>query len=274
MSILNYVQQQMNHKPKSSLEQASEDVHRRVKADMIETMTESRFSELEKIALACRYLSDQGHGNTLAGQISVKLDNDSFCTTEFSTGFADASVSNLVRVDAHLDVIEGRGMANPATRFHLWVYSTRPDVRSIVHTHPPHASALAMCGEPLVVSHMDMMMFHEDVAYLDRWPGVPLANEEGRIISGALGNKNSILLANHGILTAGDTLARAVYLAVNLESAARLQLLSASAGYKPLSIDSDLAADAKQFVTSTKFVEATFEYWCRQTAKRYPEACE
>jgi len=143
-----------------------------------------------------------------------------------------------------------------------------------VHTHPPHASALAMCGEPLVVSHMDVMMFYEDVAYLNRWPGVPLANEEGRIISGALGDKHSILLANHGILTAGDTLARAVYLAVNLESAARLQLLSTSAGYKPLSIDSELAADAKRFVTSAKFVDATFEYWCRQTARRYPEACE
>jgi L-fuculose-phosphate aldolase len=202
------------------------------------------------------------------------LDDDSFWTTEFSTGFADAAVANLVRVNEDLDVVEGEGMANPATRFHLWIYSNRPDVRSIVHTHPPYASALGMCGEPLVVSHMDMMMFHEDVAYLRSWPGIPLANEEGQIISGALGTKNSILLANHGILTAGDSLAKAVYLAVNLESAARLQMLAASAGYTPLPVDSRLAADAKKFVTSAKFVEATFEYWCRQTAKQYPDAVE
>src|ERR1700733_588122 len=97
---------------KSSLSEDSEHIHHRVRADMIDTISKSRFSDLEKIALACRYLSDQGHGNTLAGQISVKLDDDSFWTTEFSTGFADASVSNLVRVDAHLDVVEGRGMAN------------------------------------------------------------------------------------------------------------------------------------------------------------------
>jgi L-fuculose-phosphate aldolase len=121
---------------------------------------------------------------------------------------------------------------------------------------------------------MDMMMFHEDVAQLDKWPGVPLANEEGRIISDALGSKNSILLANHGILTAGDTLEKAVYLAVSLESAARLQLLCATSGYKPLPIDPRLAADAKLFLTSNKFVDATFEYWCRQSAKRHPEALE
>jgi L-fuculose-phosphate aldolase len=264
----------MNPETRNYFDDGGDDIRRRVEADMADAISQSRFSALEKIALACRYLSDQGHGNTLAGQISVKLDNESFWTTEFATGFADACVSSPVRVDNDLNVIEGRGMANPATRFHLWVYSKRPDVHGIVHTHPPHGSALAMCGQPLVVSHMDMMMFHEDVAQLDKWPGVPLANEEGRIISDALGSKNSILLANHGILTAGDTLEKAVYLAVSLESAARLQLLCATSGYKPLPIDPRLAADAKLFLTSNKFVDATFEYWCRQSAKRHPEALE
>jgi L-fuculose-phosphate aldolase len=232
----------------------------------------ARYSERERMALACRYLSEQGHGNTLAGQISVKRDDGSFWTTEFSTGFADASVSNIVRIDSNLDVIEGTGSANPATRFHLWIYSRRSDVRSVVHTHPPHASALAMCGRPLLVCHMDMMMFYEDVAQLETWPGVPLADEEGRIISGALGDKSSILLANHGLLTTGDTLDRAVYLAANLEAAARLQLLAASAGYTTLTVEPALAREAKQFLTSGQFVEATFEYWCRQAARRHPEA--
>jgi L-fuculose-phosphate aldolase len=264
----------MNSTSKTSLTEAGEQIRRRIASDIAETISKSRFSELEKIALACRCLSDQGHANTLAGQISVRLDDGSFWTTGFDVGFADASVSNLVRVNDKLEVVEGKGMANPATRFHLWVYSKRPDIRSIVHTHPPHASVLAMCGQPLVVSHMDMMMFHEDVALLDKWPGVPLANEEGELISTALGNKNSILLANHGILTAGDTLQKAVYLAVHLESAARLQLLSCSSGYKPLPVEAELASDAKRFLTSSKFVDATFEYWCRQSAKRYPEAVE
>lgn len=262
----------MNMQPKKSLQEESASIHERVKAEMAATTAEPQYSRLQKIALACRYLSDQGHATTLAGQISVKLDDGTFWTTEFATGFADASVSNLVRVDADLRVVEGSGMANPATRFHLWVYAKRPDVRSIVHTHPPHASALAMCGQPLVVGHMDMMMFHEDVARLEKWPGVPLANEEGQIISSALGDKNSLLLANHGILTAGDRLEKAVYLAASLENAARLQLLCASSGYKPLPVEAELAAEAKRFLTSVKFVDATFEYWCRQSAKRHPDA--
>jgi hypothetical protein len=49
---------------------------------------------------------------------------------------------------------------------------------------------LANEGQP-----MDMMMFHEACAHLREWPGVPLANEEGELISRALGQKSAIVLA-------------------------------------------------------------------------------
>jgi hypothetical protein len=58
---------------------------------------------------------------------------------------------------------------------------------------------------------MDTTVFHEDCAWLSDWPGVPLANEEGRLISEALGSKRAILLAHDGLLTTGRTLEEAVY---------------------------------------------------------------
>ncbi|MGQ7440780.1 class II aldolase/adducin family protein, partial [Streptococcus suis] len=91
------------------------------------------------------------------------------------------------------------GFANPANRFHKWIYRSRPDVRAIVHTHAVHASALAMLGEPLIASHMDTVALFDDVAHLPEWPGVPFGDEEGRIIAGTLGNCRAILLAHHGL---------------------------------------------------------------------------
>lgn len=260
--------------PTGFFQQSSDAIVDDMKAQMEATIAGSSLTDREKMALACRFLADEKHARSLAGQISLKLEDDTYWTTAFSTGFADAAVSNLVRVDADLNVVQGQGMANPATRFHMWVYDERPDIRAIVHTHPPHASALAMSGEPLIVSHMDMMMFYDDVAQLRQWPGVPLANEEGKIISGALGAKNSILLANHGILTAGDTLDRAVFLAVHLEHAAELQLLGTASGYVPLPVADDLAMEAKRFVTAPKLVQATFDYWLRQACRQHPDALE
>jgi L-fuculose-phosphate aldolase len=246
----------------------------RVDADVSENSAKSSSSMGQKLALACRYLAREGHAQNLAGQVSVKNDDGSLWATDLSTGFACATASTMVRLDEDLRVLEGDGKPNPATRFHLWVYAKRPDVKAIVHTHPVYASALAMSGQPLVVSHMDMMMFYEDVAQLTEWPGVPIANEEGRIIAQALGEKNSILLANHGILSAGVSLEYAVYRAASLEHAAKLQYLTYSAGHAPLPVRAELAADAKKFLNSPKIVELSFNYWCAQMRKSCAEALD
>jgi L-fuculose-phosphate aldolase len=70
----------------------------------------------------------------------------------FGLGFDEIRADNLLLVDDELNVLEGDGMPNPANRFHLWIYRTRPQVKSIVHTHAPHVSALSTIGVPLVVS--------------------------------------------------------------------------------------------------------------------------
>ncbi|MBO9379891.1 aldolase [Sphingomonas histidinilytica] len=253
------------------LREDSATVVARTYGDMERQIVAGGFTLKEKIALACRFLADEGHAMSLAGQISVRNDDGSFWTTGFAHGFADTTAGNLVRVNANLEVLEGEGMANPGARFHSWIYAARPDLRAIVHTHPPHASAIAMAGERLVISHMDMAMLHDEIAYLDRWPGVPLANEEGEIISTALGDRNAILLVNHGALAAGGTVEQATFLLASMEHAARLQLLCRGAGYRPIAVADDLAADAKRFMTKPKFIQATFDYWCRQTLRRHPE---
>jgi len=162
-------------------------------------------------------------------------------------------------------------MPNPAVRFHLWIYSARPEVNSIVHTHPPYCSALSMVGGTLAVAHMDAMVFHEDCAWLQTWPGVPLANEEGEIIYSALGSKRSVLLAHHGLLTVGKTLEEAVYMAVLFEQAAQLTVLARSIG-EIQSIDPGLARAARDFLLKDEIVTGTFDYWARCTARKHPEA--
>src|SRR3546814_20797044 len=89
-------------------------------------------------------------------------------------------------------------MANPAVLFHFWVYRRRPDVNCIVHTHPPYVSALSMTGRALSISHMDATPFADDCAFLAEWPGLPIADNEGDIISAALGARRTILLAHKG----------------------------------------------------------------------------
>ncbi|MCR2292265.1 class II aldolase/adducin family protein, partial [Salmonella enterica] len=75
-----------------------------------------------------------------------------YWTLRFGLGFDEATPADFIEVDRDLHTLTGEGMANPATRFHLWVYEARPDVQSIIHTHSPWASALAAARQPLVIA--------------------------------------------------------------------------------------------------------------------------
>jgi L-fuculose-phosphate aldolase len=223
-----------------------------------------------KMALACRKLASECHAETLAGQVTARAAEGGFWTNPIVGGFANIRQGTVLRVDEVCEVVAGQGIPNPGVRFHLWVYRARPDVQAIVHTHPPHAAALSMTGRELAVAHMDVAMFHDDCAYLPVWPGVPVANEEGRIISEALGNRRAILLANHGLLTVGKSLEEAAYLALQFERAARLQILAESIGeIQP--IDPAHARDAHDFLLQDSVVYGTFNAWAEELLRGQPD---
>jgi L-fuculose-phosphate aldolase len=221
-------------------------------------------SAAELLAACCRILGRENHESGLAGQVTARADKPgTFWTLQFGYGFEEATAKRMVLVDEDLKPLKG-GRPNPGVRFHIWIYNKRPDVRAIVHTHAPHASALAATGKPLKTIHMDSAMLY-GAAHLPEWPGVPIADDEGRIISGALGGAKSILLANHGLLAAGNSIEEATYLAVFFERAARMQLRAMAAGgfreVKP-----ELAQEARDFLLQPSIVRGTFAYWARRCA--------
>jgi L-fuculose-phosphate aldolase len=228
------------------------------------------WSERQKVALACRILARRGHESGLAGQVTARLDSAELMTQRLGNALGEARASDLLRVDEQLSVLEGLGMANPANRFHAWVYRARPDVRCLVHTHPPYSSALSMLGVRLAVAHMDTCALYDNVGFLERWPGVPVGDEEGRLISAALGNRSAALLAHHGIVTAGRTVEEACVLALQVERAAQLQLLAMSAGeIRPL--PRELALEARDWLLTPRRMEATFAAHARELLAVEPE---
>jgi len=242
----------------------------RATREMAQHLKGKQRSGKETLAYACRILAMTGQEAGLAGQISLRSERPgAYWTLRFGLGFDEATSDDFIEVDRDLNTLSGDGMANPATRFHLWVYDARPDVQSIVHTHSPWASTLAAARQPLVIAQMDMTPLHDDCAFLGEWPGVPIADQEGVIISGALGSKRAIILAHHGYLTAGSSVEEAIYLSVYLERAARMQIRAQAFG--PLTpVDDALAKEAHDYLLKPSIVKATFDYWCRQTDAAAP----
>ena len=246
--------------------------HRQTSERMERHFTVPAWTPRQRLALAGRILAAEGHDSGIAGQLSARAERPgTYYMLRFGLGLEEASPDNLLLVDDDLNVLDGEGMPNPSNRFHLWVYRAKPRVNSIMHTHPPHVSALSMIGVPLAVSHMDTALFHDDCVWLPHWPGVPFGDEEGEIISRILGDKRAALLAHHGQLTAGATIEEAAVLAVHIERAAKLQLLAMSAG-EIKRIDPDLAQEAHDYRLKERAIGATFYYYARRALKNDPEA--
>ena len=228
----------------------------------------------QKLALTCRILFDNGHDSGLAGQITARGETPgTYLTQRLGYGFDEICASNLLLVNEDLEVLQGDGMANPANRFHSWLYRARPDVRCIIHTHAVHTAALSMLEVPLEISHMDNCVLYDDVAFLPRWPGVPVGNEEGELISAAIGDKRALLLAHHGLLIACSSIEEACLLALAFERAARMQLLAAAAGHiQP--IDPDLGREAHDWILRGQRSAVGFAYYARRSLRRNAECLE
>jgi L-fuculose-phosphate aldolase len=242
--------------------------HQQTEERMDRHLESAGWSVKQKLALACRILATEGHDSGLAGQLTARGQKPgTYYMLRFGLGLDEITSGNLLLVDDDLNVLEGDGMPNPSNRFHLWIYRARSAVGSIMHTHPPHISALSMIGVPLAVSHMDTSLFFEDCAWLREWPGTPIGDEEGRIISEALGDKRAILLAHHGQLTAAASVEHALVLAMFVERAAKLQLLAMSAG-TILPVDPALAQEAHDYRHKPMAIAATFAYYARRMLKQ------
>ncbi|SAI54330.1 aldolase [Bordetella ansorpii] len=239
--------------------------------DMEQKLAGGNWSLRQKLALTCRILYDGGHDSGLAGQITARTgEPGTFYTQQLGMGFDEITASNLLKVDEHLNVLEGERMANPANRFHSWIYRARPDVQCIIHTHPLHAAALSMLEVPLEISHMDNCVLYGDVAFLKDWPGVPVGNEEGEIISAALQDKRAILLTHHGMLVATESVEMSCQMALQFERAARMQLLAMSAGtIRP--IPPELGKEAHDWILTPKRSEVGFAYNARKALRNHPD---
>lgn len=236
-------------------------------AQMDSLLAASGYSLRQKLALTCRILFENGHDSGLAGQITTRAEaHGTYLTQRLGLGFDEITEYNLLVVDEDLNVLAGDGMANPANRFHSWVYRARPDVNCIVHTHALHSAALSMLEVPLEVAHMDNCVLYDDVAFVPKWPGVPVGNEEGELIATALGSKRTLMLSHHGLLIAAESVEAACVLAIAFERAAKMQLLAAAAG-EVQPIDPALGREAHDWILRPKRNEAAFAYYARRTLK-------
>lgn len=212
----------------------------------------------------CRFgkaLHDRGFVAATDGNLSIRLDHDSvLCTpTAMSKGMMEPE--DLVLVDMHGKKVMGKRNASSEMAMHLLIYRLRPDVKGIVHAHPPTATGYAAAGLPLNQALVSEVVLALGCIPLARY-GTPGTPELTQALEPLIPQYDALLMANHGVVTYGEDILRAFMKMETVEHFAKIALVTHLLGRQQLLSDDDVS---KLMVAREKY-EGTGSVAARSTS--------
>ena len=199
----------------------------------------------DKLINAGRVLVDEGQGDYVWGHISARLpDNPNrFLMKPGCVGVEEMTRENIITVDIEGERVAGEWPRHNEVYIHSEVLRARPDINCVIHTHPENVVAFSSLGRPLAAISNDGTMFSAGVPVFSETTDLITDQPRGKAVATTLGQGGILILRNHGLVAAGRTIEEAVFLAVNLEKACRIQMLAEMAGGPKLFVkEEELAA--------------------------------
>lgn len=184
----------------------------------------NRAAVARRMALCCRQLAARGLIAGRDGNLSVRIGPQRVLVTPSGQIKALLTAADMVEVDL-AGKPRSRGRRKPTSELdlHLRILRHRPDVRAIVHAHPPTATGFAVAGQEIPDNLLPELIF-----VVGPVPLVPYGSsgtpELGERVVPFLDDTrcNALLLANHGAVTMGTTLDEAWIRMESLEHSARI----------------------------------------------------
>jgi ribulose-5-phosphate 4-epimerase/fuculose-1-phosphate aldolase len=203
------------------------------------TREEERRHRKQRLAAAFRLFSRYGFDEGVAGHITARDPerSDHFWVNPFGVHFGQIRASDLILVNDHGEVVEGKYPVNVAAfAIHSQVHAARPDVVAAAHAHSTYGKSWSSLGRTLDPLTQDACAFFEDHTVYGDFTGVVYQTTEGERIAQALGQRKAIILRNHGLLTVGHTVDEAAWWFITMDRSCQAQLMAEAAG-TPMKID-------------------------------------
>jgi ribulose-5-phosphate 4-epimerase/fuculose-1-phosphate aldolase len=203
-------------------------------------MTEAALRD--DIALLGRSLFERGYSCGSAGNISVRLDDGGMLMTPTNSCLGRLDPARIARLDADGALVAG-DKPSKEVFMHQAMYDSRPDARAVVHLHSTYAVAVGLDPDDLIPPLTPYFVMR-----VGKLPQVPYFRPGDPAMGPAIAEKargnHAVMLANHGPVVAGKSLADAVYASEELEEAARLYMMLRGSG--PRLLDAGQVADLRR----------------------------
>ena len=183
------------------------------------------------LAAAYRLIASYGWDDMIYTHISARVPGteDEFLINPFGLMFDEVTASSLVKINGKGEKVDDSPFpVNPAGfTIHSAVHQVRHDAACVIHLHTIAGTAVATDPRGLLPLNQTAMLVRDDIAYHD-FEGVAVDLDERPRLQQDLGEKNIMLLRNHGTLTLGATVAEAFMRIYFIERAAEMQVATLS----------------------------------------------
>ncbi len=211
-------------------------------------MTAAERALRAEIIARCREMNAAGINQGTSGNISARFEG---CMLITPSGIPyDDLVPEMIAAlplgGAGEGVWQGPYKPSSEWRFHFKLLSARPEVQGVIHAHPPYCTALALARMEIPACHYMVAAFGGNSV---RCAGYATFGSEALadLALEAMAGRSACLLANHGMIVLGESLAKAMWRAVELEALARQYLLSLQAGGPVLLSDAEIEETLARF---------------------------
>ncbi|MBU0741047.1 class II aldolase/adducin family protein [bacterium] len=179
----------------------------------------------DEIVRIGRLLYDRRYVVATEGNLSVRIAAGRFLITPAGVSKGELDASRLVELDLHAAAADGQAPPPSSEwRMHAEIYRLRTDVAAVCHGHPACATAFACARTELPVSLLPeaLLILGDDVPLL---PYItPGTDELAASLRGRIEDRDVLLLANHGVVTVGSSLAEAYQRLETVERLAEVAL--------------------------------------------------
>lgn len=191
----------------------------------------------EEIVAVAQAIDKAGYCPSKSGNVSARL-GDGLLITPSGLPYAQTTPEDLIHLSLDGRVLSGARKPSSEWPFHTAIYKARPDAQAIVHTHSPRATALSCARRGIPAFHyMIALCGGPDVRCADYATfGTPELAENA--VRGLEGRK-AVLLANHGVIALGASLAGAHQIVAEVENLAGQYLDLLAAGLDPVILDEE-----------------------------------
>jgi L-fuculose-phosphate aldolase len=186
----------------------------------------------QKLIVAGKILVAEGQDDFTRGHISARLPGDpaQFLMKPHSVGLDEITMDNILTIDIDGNVVAGTARRHSEVFIHSEIYKARPDVMSVIHSHPLYSVALSATGRPLGCYSQPAALFFESLGVYTDTIALIRSPALGKGVAAALGPHRAVLLKNHGVAVAGASIEEAVISVIMLETAAKVQMVAEAAG--------------------------------------------